>query len=203
VRGRAAALILMVIVLSGCAAEPTATGASPATSTEPTPTPTSTPTPTLTPTSTPSPVASADPSDPSTWVVTDAGMGPLVLGMPFAQATRAVPGLQDACTHAYYRSDNTLWIAWWQHDGVLEEATWYGGGASSPHTPEGLGIGSRVGDVLKAYPDAVHEVKNHDYLVAGHVFFGFPAETSGQIPRDALVDTIGTATGGPQYEYCG
>jgi hypothetical protein len=203
VRTRAAMLILLALALTGCAATPSAAGSSsaaPATST-----PSSSPTPSATPTPTPSPTptSSAGSADPSTWIVSDAGMGPLVLGMPFADAITAVPGLQDGCTHAYYRSDNTLWIAWWQHEGVLEEATWYGGGAASPHTSGGLGIGSTVADVLKAYPKAVHEFKNHDYLVAGRIVFGFQGDGSGTVSPTALVDSIGATSHGPEYEYCG
>lgn len=200
-RARAVPLVLIALLLSGCA-----TAASPSSAGSDTPDATAPADPSATPTASRPPADAVDPKHPGTWIVTQDGMGPFVLGMPFANAITAVPGLADACTHAYSNASSTLWIASWQNPGSLDEATLYGYGRAvpaTPHTPDGLGIGSTVADVLKAYPGAVHDFKNHDYLVVGHIVFGFRGDSSGDVLPGALVDSIGVATNGPEYEYCG
>jgi hypothetical protein len=93
-----ATLLLLAAVLAGCATAagrgPSASG-SPSTSTGVTPTPESTPS------------VTADPEDPSTWVVTEHGMGPITLGAPFPEALALMP---EGTTND---ADNCAWSGWW------------------------------------------------------------------------------------------
>ncbi len=124
-------------------------------------------------------------------------MGPFSIGMSLTDAASLLPGLEDACGHAFSNGDASFWIASWKNAGRLDEVTVYGyGGWNGPHTADGLGIGSTVDDVLLAHPDAVQSFENHDYLQSGRLFFGYDADTR-------IVDTLGVTTDVPPWEYCG
>jgi hypothetical protein len=131
------------------------------------------PTPTPTPTSTPTPTT--DPSDPNTWIVTDDGIGPLVLGMPFADAIAAVPGALEACTYdaysAYRSPDQFLWFTGDAgNDGTALDLV-YWKGTDGPRTESGIGVGSTLAEVRAAYPDA-HTVEYMDeFLRTGNFTF--------------------------------
>ncbi|WP_438354121.1 hypothetical protein [Microbacterium sp. CJ88] len=158
----------------------------------PSPSPTSTPTPSATPASPPPPAP--DPADPMNWIVSQKGMGPLVLGMPFSAAIAAVPQAEDACGHAYSIRPGRLFFARWGAgvDDPLDVAAW--ARADGPHTVDGIGIGSTIDEVLAAYPYAVEVIRQGRYLQAGAMFFR--VETG-------LVDEIGVTSGDIPWEYCG
>lgn len=157
--------------------------------------PTPTPTPPPFPSPTPTPTAPApDPADPTTWIVSQAGMGPLVIGMPFRDAIAAVPQAQDACGHAYSIRPDRLFFASWNGgpDDPLNVATW--SRADGPRTAEGIGIGSTPDEVRAAYPDAVEVTRQGLYLQSGAMFFRI---------ETGLVDSIGVTSDEVPWEYCG
>ncbi len=201
-----ATLVLLAGVLAGCATAagqgPSASG-SPSVSTRLTPTPESTPS------------ATADPDDPSTWVVTQDGMGPITLGAPFPEALALMP--QGTTNDA----ENCAWSGWWnapdedyqvymarQGDGpedgpvfLIATAAWSNPSARpGPRTAEGVGIGSTADEVRAAYPEAIEVADSIDpsivYLHVGRIYFTY---------RDDPVITAVTVTtaDAPPYEICG
>ncbi len=86
VRIAGAAAAVAALLLAGCASGP-----------EPTPSPTAseTPTPTATPTltPTPTPVAAPDPADPSSWLISADGIGPIERGAAYPEAIDSLTGL--------------------------------------------------------------------------------------------------------------
>ena len=140
-------------------------------------------------------------------MVTDAGMGPLELGVPYADAFAAVPGAEDACGFASSAFDSQLWLAGWPTDpsepagsaSPLGVVTW-GQGASEltdgPRTPEGIGLGSTVAEVRATYPDVVEVYRQGLNLRTGNVFFEID-ETAG------AVRAVGVTNDDVPYEFCG
>ena len=182
------AMTLVVLLAAGCSTPSTGAQApSPTRSSSPTATPTPTPTPTAEP---------ADPGDPSTWVVSDAGIGPFTLGMPFAEAIAAVPGMRDACGWAYFAQIGDepweqLWIT--DIDGTLDHVSL---GFEGPRTVEGVGVGSTTDGALAAYPDPTVVGRNLVYLQVGRMFFGYH-------DGDTMIIDVGVSRSGPLYEFCG
>ena len=203
-----AALLLVAAVLTSCASSP----AAPSEST-PTPEAVSTPTPTPTPTA---PVEAApDPDDPSTWVVSNDGVGPYRIGMPFADALAVASGFEDACGYAYVRPFDP---AVWQDDVWIAEQdddlfVVYTADPDGPRTAEGLGVGSTTADVFAVYPDALVVPRNAKFLRAGNLFFGFasdamyptdpsPYQDDDGVPEE--ITSVGVTTSDRVlYEFCG
>ena len=199
----AVAIVAVMTLLGGCAAS----GAPSSTASAPTPEP-STAGPVQTQTTTPTPTVG---DDPSGWLITDEAMGPLRLGMPFADALRAVPAAEDACGWAYVDRGATasdgLWIT--KTDEALSLAQWFGAGG--PRTAEGLGVGSTRAEVLAIHPGATTIPQNLNWLQSGNLLFGFREgivyygdgkQTDERADGD-LVVSVGVSSIGPQYEFCG
>ncbi len=176
---------------------------------EPSPTPTPTPTPTETPVEPVDPVPDAN--DPTTWLVSEDGIGPFRLGMPFSEAAALLPDRggcgedRDPVPSVYYGLDSRLWITGGDDatviPGGLEFVEWtsQGGGtsdatATTPRTAEGLGVGSREADVRAAYPGATEVERNGLYLQSGRVFFGI---------YEGVVASVGVTAVDIPYEFCG
>ncbi|MET0735081.1 MAG: hypothetical protein ABWY55_05475 [Microbacterium sp.] len=160
------------------------------------PTASSTPPPSITAEPVPSSTAvtPGDPADPATWIVSDKGMGPLVIGMPFPEAIAILPRAEDACGHAYTGADGSAWIVRSGDlmDGPLDVVMWHG--APGPQTAEGIGIGSSVEDVRAAYPEAAEVAGQADHLQAGRIYFA--------VGSGAVTEIGVTATEVP-WEFCG
>ncbi|GAA5203869.1 hypothetical protein [Microbacterium jejuense] len=96
VRASIAVLLLSAVALTACA-----------TPGDPASTSSRTPSASAEQTSTPSPAPTIDSDDPSTWIITDDGMGPITLGDPFPDALALMP---EGTTNDV---DNCAWTAWW------------------------------------------------------------------------------------------
>ena len=204
---------VLVIGLSACAtqtAEPAAT--TPAPSPEaPAPTTEDTPAPTAAP---------IDSEDPSTWVVTDAGMGPVTLGAPLPAAIAVMPeGTRND-------AESCAWTAWWNapdgryqvyaaresdagevgpvttiESSMLPEST----GVVGPSTPEGIGVGSTLEDVQAAYPGADFMDTSDGSAVGGRRFIALGETTFLTFYEGATTVSAITVTEAdtPPYEVCG
>jgi hypothetical protein len=174
-------LVVAAVLISGSGVAVALTGV-PFTIAAPEPTPTSTPTATPTPTSTPTPAPPApepvptptiDPADPSTWIITFDGLGPISYGSTMADATAAMDRTDYSVTEPTETCDIvsrfipgddseiiriTVYPSWdsQQTDAGIDvfgissdnpDAAMY-----TPRTAEGIGLGSSVDDILAAYP---------------------------------------------------
>lgn len=201
---------ILVAGLAGCA--PASTGGAPSSSPTPVPSPSATPT--------EEPSAEPDPEDPSTWVISGAGVGPIEIGGDFAATLAELPETWTNDT------ENCAWTAWLKDDsggyGVffvrgtesdtapIGEISVYevmqGEGATgAPMTAEGLGLGATKEEVLAAYPDAQQgtpQIGDGIWIMvpgdtAGHVFFEFREGS------DTAWDITVTTRSEPSYEVCG
>lgn len=197
---------LVAVVISGCSAtasvEPDASA--------PSQTPTPTPSPTIEP---------VDTVDPSTWIISADGIGPVTLGQSLDEAATALarssytkqdlacdnPGvLLYAATGAptvvifvAAGSPTVAGVRIADYDSVLPSG-------ASPRTEEGLGLGATVADVQAQYPDAVGEVAtgspNYTHVVGDDVWISFAT----LYPDETRVLNIDVAKGGHMfYELCG
>ncbi|GGD80727.1 hypothetical protein [Microbacterium murale] len=196
-----------VMPLAGCAT------AQPAP--EPTTAETSAPSPDPTPTQE---TDEPDPEDPSTWLVSDEGIGPIETGGDFEATLSALPT-------SWMNDENCSWTAWWNAQDQSYNVNFARGtttetdpimvvsaSAADPVTPgvgprteEGLGIGSTEDEILAQYPDAVEgtaPIGEGTWLsVQGDtakIFFEFYTTSSEQ----ANAVTVTTADQ-PPYEVCG
>lgn len=134
-----------------------------------TPTVTPTPTPTPTPTSTPTAAAPVqDPSDPSTWVISFHGIGPVTLGAAMDRVRADIPNWSDE-TYDICRPGQVDLVA---PDGLALTAGITEQGRSdvgdlvigfnftangdptlaTPKTTEGIGVGATLEELMIAYP---------------------------------------------------
>ncbi len=149
---------VLLVALTGCG------GGVPAATETPTTSPTARPSPTATATPTPTPTASAeDPSDPGTWIITPTRLGPVEIGTPLADLQSLVPfplsehGGSGICVGS--GDDPTYPVLIFAHDGsaVIAAIVNVGQPADpfpllSPHTAEGIRVGSTVAEVEATYP---------------------------------------------------
>lgn len=177
--------------------------------------------PTASPEATPTPTEppEADPADPATWVVSEAGIGPAELGGDFAALLGTLP---DTWTN----DDVCSWTAWWtaadssygvyfvrgteSDTAPVGEVSVYSaaedlGSVQGPRTAEGLGVGASTAEVLTAYPNAEQgsdEIGSGTWMrvpgdADGHVFFQF---REGEDTASSVTVTLRDA---PSYEVCG
>jgi hypothetical protein len=168
-----AAAAFAALLISGCAGQqpdPPTASASAAASTS-TPSALSTPARTPVASSTPSPTADAVPLDaPQSWLIGFTSVGPLTVGGQISAARQAMTAYTgtrlDGCPAvvAYDRPDSpTILIPDRLGTDIVEQVVLQGGAdpaalaAGSPHTTEGIGIGSTLEAVLTAYPDITHQ----------------------------------------------
>jgi hypothetical protein len=163
---------------------------------------------------------SIEQGDPSAWIVTDAGIGPVELGMPLPDALATLPegAINDPV--------NCPWIGWWSapdgryqlvaarssdtadHGPVqvvasmsLPEST----GVAGPLTPQGIGVGSSLEEVQAAYPGADFMDTSDGSAIGGQRFINlgdtvFLTFYEGATTVAAVtVTTLHT----PPYELCG
>ncbi|MBO0979588.1 hypothetical protein [Microbacterium sp. SD291] len=199
-----------LVGLVGCA--PTSTGEMP----------TSTPTqePSAEPSTEPSTPAEPDPADPSTWIISDAGVGPIEIGGDLAATLGELPDT--------WRNDteNCAWTAWWS-DADAGYGIFFVRGTESetspigeisvhreaegtvegvgPVTADGLGLGATNEEVLEQHPDAQEgtaQIGGGTWIMLdgdaeAHVFFEFREGES------AASDVTVTTRSEPSYEVCG
>lgn len=195
----AAVLLIAAVAVTGCAG-PSAPTAEPSASV---------------PSASPTPAHSEDPDDPATWVITEAGMGPIALGMPFSDALTLMP---SGTTNDPERCG---WLAWWHAPAQDYNVYTAGSGDTSdvgpvnvvaseawgdptvapgPRTASGIGVGSTVDDVRGEYPDAVEVADSIDssivHLQVGRMFFTYREDP---VIRSVTVTTMDV----PPYELCG
>jgi hypothetical protein len=213
--------MITLLAVTACAAEPgdaigpSAAPSNSAESPSTTPTPTTTPSPPPTPSATPSPsptFPALDVADPSTWLITFQGIGPLVVGDPLATVRQSMDG---AFTPA---DDGGLCASWdvgpaftsivpdqGDESAPIAFAAILGGdaaaGENTPRTAAGIGIGSTAADVMAAYPDATEQQNSYGPNLSitdnGGVYIDFPL-------RDGVVDgAVVIDTPIVPDEYCG
>ena len=175
--------------------------------------------PTASPTPTPTEPPEADPADPATWVISEAGIGPAELGGDFAALLGTLP-------HTWTNDDVCSWTAWWtaadssygvyfvrgteSDTAPVGEVSVYSaaedlGSVQGPRTAEGLGVGASTAEVLTAYPNAEQgsdEIGSGTWMrvpgdADGHVFFQF------REGEDTASSVTVTTRDAPSYEVCG
>ncbi|MFS0893448.1 hypothetical protein [Microbacterium sp. 179-I 3D3 NHS] len=167
----------------------------------------------------PSEAAEIDPDDPGTWVITDAGVGPIELGGDLAATLAELPDT--------WRNDEACsWTAWWEGEETgtglfflrgtesetapISEISVYTAATGStadglPRTADGLGIGATSEELFAAYPDAEQvtaEIGSSTWIrlpgdADGRVFFEF---REGETTASSVVVTTHEQ---PSYEVCG
>lgn len=202
--------IVIVAALAGIAAWGIGMRAAPSPITSASPTPTRTPSPSPSPTSTPpAPTSTPDTGQPgpSEWIVSEAGIGPFLLGMDFDAAVAALPGATscrpDDTESTYSAQEPPVWLLRSSSDARAELGAvvwdWTSQTATAdltlaPRTAEGIGLGSTVAEVRAAYPAAVSTRRNTEFLEFGRIFVAVP---------EGYVTAIGVSDGGAPWEYCG
>lgn len=210
-RTRASAVTAMaagILLIAGCAAAPEATSSTPPTTTAPS----------ESPIATPSAEPQPDVQDPVTWIISEAGIGPIQIGGDFVATLDELP---DTWTND---QENCSWSAWWNApDGeynlffvrgtetetapiseISVSTSAEGIAPTGPVTAEGLGLGATAEEVLAAYPDAEEGTAQVDGTwiklagsTEGHVFFQYREGVSG-----AWAVAV-TTRDEPSYEVCG
>lgn len=202
-----AAAALGVLLLSGCmtaAPEPTTPAPAPPPPDETTAEPSPDPDPPL------------DLADPSTWVVSEAGIGPIEPGGDFAATLSELPD-------SWNNDENCSWTAWWNAEDQTYNMNFVRGTESDdapivlasasaadpvtsgagPRTEDGLGIGSTKDEVLAQHPDAVEgqsQIGDGTWLsVPGEEAMIFFEYYTGDEANAVTVTTLEE----PPYEVCG
>lgn len=206
----------MVGALTGCAAptagavdgEPSVTdvGSTPAAS--PSPATDDGSTPAATP-------AAIDLSDPSSWLITFDGVGPLTVGGQISEQRPAMTAFaeepRDYCPRAVFEplADNAAPL-WAILDGDFETVTAVvvAGGPEqqaegSPKTEAGIGLGATTAELLEAYPDISEPVASNNsmvYAVNGGAdkWIDFSTSPEGYVNAITVMDAPK-----PPSEYCG
>lgn len=172
------------------------------------------------PPATPKPAPTIDADDPSTWVITSSGIGPLQLGSDFSETVDALP---DAWTHDPAQCSWVAWVndddttIWFAQDSDSAEspistasvestpADETAGSDDGPRTEDGLGLGSSKDDILTIHPDATEipaTIGDSVFIAVadagvGTLFFEFAADS------DAASSVTVTERAEPAYEMCG
>ncbi len=171
----------------------------------------------MAPTTTPTPPAA---DDPSTWLISELGVGPVEIGGDFAST---LAGLPDTWTND---QENCAWTAWLNvpeagygvafvrgpesETAPISEISVYDSGEGkptdgAPATAEGLGLGASKDEILAEYPGAEEgtaQIGGGTWLELpsdgpAHVFFEFrEGETTAS-------DVVVTTRSEPSYEVCG
>jgi len=105
-----------------------------------------------------------DPTNPATWVISSAGIGPITIGMTEAQMNASgIPSFDGGDT------DGCMYGNWPLGTGISQLVAYADGTPSDswiavtydgdPHTLQGIHIGSTLGEALSAYPGADWEPK--------------------------------------------
>jgi hypothetical protein len=166
---RLAGLLALAILLSGCAGQkadapspgPTASAAPTASTIQPTPAPTGTAT-----------VAPLNLSDPSSWIIGFAGVGPLVLGADLTSTKESMTAFTqtvwDECPSRSVvtfdgAGSSSFVIADQGSDGIIQQVVVQtgesaaGSATSSARTSAGIGIGATLDQLTIAYPAITYQ----------------------------------------------
>ncbi|MFK4730689.1 hypothetical protein ROT00_13445 [Agromyces mediolanus] len=159
IRRAGAVAAIAALLLAGCASEP-----------EPTPSPTATPTPTPSSTPTPTPTeteAAPDPADPSGWLISADGIGPIERGAPYPEAISSLTDLYSVepsglCPELVYlkHPEKAELLVIRSEDGASVYRVWAfssardaGGLRNGGATDAGIGLGATVEELQAAYPE--------------------------------------------------
>jgi len=117
-------------------------------------------------------VADEDPTDPSTWVISNGAVGDIRIGEDFDAAVAVADGEWaeiDACSAVWHSADYDVTFA---TDGTEIAAITVTGELAAPTeaptTPEGLGLGSTRDEVRSVYPDAAESSRSDEGAVVLH-----------------------------------
>ena len=223
------ATAVVALLLAGCATPTAGPGATaPAATTPPaaSPAPTEEPTaePTAEPTTEPTPAeAPADPSDVSTWAISENAIGPFALGMSWDDAFAKAGelgwdlefGTEDPASgcalsvNGPATSDVKIYV-WGDANKVLDlvvtdNADGDAEGAR-PATAEGMTVGSAVEEVRAAYPGAMEDTVP---IATDRFFLHVDADKDGNgisfeyREGQTLINSVSVnALGSPAYEHC-
>jgi hypothetical protein len=211
----AAAATAVVIIVAGLPnSAPPPVAVTPTNSAAPRPTPTATPTPD--PSSTPTPTATAttptappptaaDAAEPSTWIIGFDGVGPVTLGSSFEEQQQKLSAFDDitdpSCVAGYLDleapSGFTVRFVSAPDSSAVTAAITFGNGGSSladdrattPRTPEGIGIDSTKDELFAAYPgiEQTGMYQSEDYP-----YYGITDGTGGWIVFALIDDEVST-----------
>jgi hypothetical protein len=209
------AAAVVALALAGCSTD--GDGGDPdVAATTPPATSSATPTPTATPDELPD---EPDLDDPSTWLISFDGVGPLVIGSAASSSGTQLtpfpsPSGGGACLLSFYPEtvpgQTDIWaIPAADGDTVVSVVVTGNSEPESmspdaPHTAEGIFVGSTVDELLAAYPGIESSRDLSDYAVYalpgdGATWIDFSMSPDGEIVREIAVADAPL----PPYEYCG
>lgn len=206
----------MLGALTGCAKPVEGTGDSRPSVTDVDSTPAASPSPVTDGGSTPAATPAAiDVSDPSSWLITFDGVGPLRVGGRISEQRPAMTAFaedpRDYCPRAAFQPvTGDAPHLWAILDGDFETVTAVvvRGGAEpnaegSPKTEAGIGLGATTAELLEAYPDISEPVASNNsmvYAVNGGdgKWIDFSTSPEGYVSAITVMDAPK-----PPSEYCG